>query len=162
MPHQFNHIDRGLCNQSDSATMICIMPDSLLCEGFGMPINGKWCAVPWKMTVIHFPPIGKRSPWQTYKLGSKPKIIWHVPHLLPFCKSWGYGSKQQLFFFIVKILIPFRISFCFPGKPLNVQMFCVFTLNSIMISNDTKWALAVVNILTMLRTSCDSIDSILQ
>lgn len=162
MPHQFNHIDRGLCNQSDSAMMICIMPDSLLCEGFGMPINGKWCVVPWKMAVIHFPPIGKRSPWQTCKLGPKPKIIWHVSHLLPFCKSWEYWSKRQLFFFNVKILIPFRISFCFPGKPLDLQMFCVLVLSSIMISNASKRALPVVNILIMLMKSCDSIGSILQ
>lgn len=79
--------------------------------------------------------------------------------LLPFCKSWGHWSKQQLFFFNVKILIPFRISFCFPGKPLNVQMFCVFLLNSIMTSSASKWTLSVVNILIMLITSCDSIDT---
>lgn len=162
MPHQFNHIDRGLCNQSDSATMICIMPDSLLCEGFGMPINGKLCAVPWKMTVIHFPPIGKRSPWQTYKLGPKPKIIWHVPHFAAILQILRVLIKAATFFFNVKILIPFRISFCFPGKPLNVQMFFVFVLNSIMTSDVSKWALPVVNILIMLITSCDSTDSNLQ
>lgn len=41
-------------------------------------------------------------------------------------------------------------------------MFCVFLLNSIMTSSASKWTLPVVNILIMLITSCDSIDSILQ
>lgn len=68
MPHQLNPIDRGLCNQADSWMMIRIVPDSLLCEGFGMPINGEWCGVPWRMTVIHFPPIDVMSLWQTHKL----------------------------------------------------------------------------------------------
>lgn len=79
-----------------------------------------------------------------------------------FANPEGIDQSSNFFFFNVKILIPFRISFCFPGKSLNVQMFSVFVLNSIMTSNASKWALPVVNILIMLITSCDSIDSILQ
>lgn len=41
VPCQFNHVDRGLCNQSDSLVAICIETDSLPRGGFGMPINGK-------------------------------------------------------------------------------------------------------------------------
>lgn len=95
MPHQFNPIDRGLCNQADSWMMIWIVPDSLLCEGFGMPINGEWCAMPWRMTVIHFPPIDVMSPWQTHKLWGQSQT-WFGTCLaaLPFCGPLGYLSKQ--------------------------------------------------------------------
>lgn len=94
MPHQLNPIDRGLCNQADSWMMIRIVPDSLLCEGFGMPINGEWCGVPWRMTVIHFPPIDVMSLWQTHKLWgqSQTRFGTHLP-ALPFCRPWGYLSK---------------------------------------------------------------------
>lgn len=101
MPHQFNHIDRGLCNQSDSSMMICLIPDSLLREGFGMPINGKWCAVPWKMIVIHFPPVGKRSPWQTNKLGPKPNIIWHVSQCAAILQTLGVFIKVVTSFLLL-------------------------------------------------------------
>lgn len=142
--------------------MICIMPDSLLCEGFGMPINGKWCAVPWKMTVIHFPPFGKRSPWQTYKLGPKTKNYLACSSLCcHFANPKGIDQSSNIFSLKLKSLYPSDF-LLFSRKVLNIQTLCMLMLNSIMTSNSSKWALPVVNILIMLITSCDSIDSLLQ
>lgn len=163
MPHQFNHIDRGLCNQSDSSMMICIMPDSLLCEGFGMPINGKWCAVPWKMTVIHFPPIGKRSPWQTNKLEPKPNFIWHISHfaaILQILKVFIWAETFFFFFLNVEILISFRIYlfvYLFFRKAFECMDVLVFTLNVIITSNTAiVLSSSVDNVLMILMTACDN------